>query len=507
MFKISRITFENFKIFRDFKLDINENINIFVGDNGSGKSSILQGIELALSGSTTRVQNIGLENLINIEAINEVLACKDVRCLPRLVIEIYLSLDSTAEPAAETYYGENNKLGENTFGVKLVCEPREEYMSDIKACLCSEDSVFPYELYNIYHQTFKGDRFNPYRKPLESVFINSSEISSKYALASTVKATYISSVTDFERAQNRQRYKNIISQYEFVGQAKQKGICISSNLEDNLSIEQNGVYIENLGQGEINIIKTTYALNRLKDNTSIVCLEEPETHLTHSRMRKMLHEVIQKADRQQIFVATHSSQIVARLGLDNVFFIANNAKPTSLKNLDIETADFFRKAPSDSLLQFILAKKVILVEGAAEFILMEHFYEQVTGNLPEEDNVWIISINGVSFRRYLQVSKLIGNKVAVIRDNDGSCKPRYTDFCGNNIHVFTDKDEINRNTFEKCIYEDNKELCEKILRQTNTLSWMLNNKSETAYRLLSASGTASLIIPLYIREAILWVRR
>lgn len=301
--------------------------------------------------------------------------------------------------------------------------------------------------------------------------------------------------------------KNIISQYEFVGQAKQKGICISSNLEDNLSIEQNGVYIENLGQGEINIIKTSYALNRLKDNTSIVCLEEPETHLTHSRMRKMLYEVIQKADKQQIFVATHSSQIVARLGLDNVFFIANNAKPTSLKNLDIETADFFRKAPSDSLLQFILAQKVILVEGSAEFILMEHFYEQVTGNLPEEDNVWIISINGVSFRRYLQVSEQIGNKVAVIRDNDGSCKPRYTDFCGNNIHVFTDKDEINRNTFEKCIYEDNKELCEKILRQTNTLSWMLNNKSETAYRLLSESGTVSLNIPHYIREAILWVRR
>lgn len=507
MFKISRITFENFKCFRVFTLDINENINIFVGDNGSGKSSILQGIELALSGSSTRVQNIGLENLINIDAINEVLACKDIRHLPKLVIEVYLSLDSTAEPADETYYGENNKLEENTFGVKLVCEPREEYMSDIEACLCSGNPVFPYELYNIYHQTFKGDRFNPYRKPLESVFINSSEINSKYALANTVKATYISSVTEFERAQNRQRYKNIISQYEFVGQAKQKGICISSNLEDNLSIEQEGVYIENLGQGEINILKTTYALNRVKDNTSVVCLEEPETHLTHSRMRKMLHEVIQKADRQQIFVATHSSQIVARLGLDNVFFIASDAKPTSLKNLDTETANFFRKAPSDNLLQFILAQKVILVEGAAEYILMESFYKQVTGNFPEEDNVWIISINGVSFRRYLHVSKLIDNKVAVIRDNDGSNKLRYPELCGNNIRVFTDIDVVNRDTFEKCIYEDNKELCEKTLHQTNTLSWMLNNKSETAYRLLSASGTTSLIIPNYIRDAILWIRR
>ena len=67
MFKISRITFENFKIFRDFELDINENVNIFVGDNGSGKSSILQGIELALCGSATRIRNIGLENLINIK--------------------------------------------------------------------------------------------------------------------------------------------------------------------------------------------------------------------------------------------------------------------------------------------------------------------------------------------------------------------------------------------------------------------------------------------------------
>ena len=77
MFRISKIIFDNYKVFRHLEIDLNEKINIFVGDNGSGKSSILQGIELALSGSTTKIQNLGLESLINIDAVNECLVRRD----------------------------------------------------------------------------------------------------------------------------------------------------------------------------------------------------------------------------------------------------------------------------------------------------------------------------------------------------------------------------------------------------------------------------------------------
>lgn len=48
---ISKIHIENLKIFKDsFKLTLNKGINILVGDNESGKSTIIEAIHLALTG-------------------------------------------------------------------------------------------------------------------------------------------------------------------------------------------------------------------------------------------------------------------------------------------------------------------------------------------------------------------------------------------------------------------------------------------------------------------------
>lgn len=48
---ISKIHIENFKTFKGaFKLELNKGINILVGDNETGKSTIIEAIHLALSG-------------------------------------------------------------------------------------------------------------------------------------------------------------------------------------------------------------------------------------------------------------------------------------------------------------------------------------------------------------------------------------------------------------------------------------------------------------------------
>ncbi|HWY37588.1 MAG TPA: AAA family ATPase [Bacteroidia bacterium] len=50
---ISSVNIENFKCFNGtFKLKMNEGVNILVGDNEAGKSTILEAIHLALTGPT-----------------------------------------------------------------------------------------------------------------------------------------------------------------------------------------------------------------------------------------------------------------------------------------------------------------------------------------------------------------------------------------------------------------------------------------------------------------------
>ena len=48
--KIKKVNIENYKCFKSFTLDFNDGVNIIVGDNEAGKSTILEAINLALSG-------------------------------------------------------------------------------------------------------------------------------------------------------------------------------------------------------------------------------------------------------------------------------------------------------------------------------------------------------------------------------------------------------------------------------------------------------------------------
>ena len=66
---IEKIRLINFKRFKDYTICPNERLNILVGDNEVGKSSVLEAIELVSSGNVRRVENIGLDKLMNVESI------------------------------------------------------------------------------------------------------------------------------------------------------------------------------------------------------------------------------------------------------------------------------------------------------------------------------------------------------------------------------------------------------------------------------------------------------
>ena len=48
--KIKNLVIKNYKKYRDISIELNSGINIFVGDNNSGKSTILEAISMVLTG-------------------------------------------------------------------------------------------------------------------------------------------------------------------------------------------------------------------------------------------------------------------------------------------------------------------------------------------------------------------------------------------------------------------------------------------------------------------------
>lgn len=77
-----------------------------------------------------------------------------------------------------------------------------------------------------------------------------------------------------------------------------------------------------------------------------------------------------------------------------------------------------------------------------------------------------------------------------------------------NAKVFSDQNSL-RNTFEICLYEDNRVTCDGLFqtpgRTLSIIDYMLANKTDAAFELLDKKA-AELVAPSYIQEAIAWIR-
>src|SRR4029078_9805537 len=112
---------------------------------------------------------------------------------------------------------------------------------------------------------------------------------------------------------------------------------------------------------------------------NVILLEEPENHLAFPNLNKLIKEVSEANKEKQIIVSTHSSFVANKLGLDNLILI-NNDETTNLrhetrfKSLNPSTKDFFEKLPGYDTLRLLLCKKVILVEGDSDELIVQKAY-------------------------------------------------------------------------------------------------------------------------------------
>ena len=517
---LQRIKLINFKRFTSFDVNLDGVLNVLVGDNESGKSSILLALDLVLGGSRGKVESIGLESLFNTDAVSLFLESgRKIEDLPVLLVEVYLNKQEDPD-----LNGKNNSDNKVCDGMQLVCEPNDALGKEIKDILDQDEPNFPFEFYETKFLCFSGKPYAGYNRPIRHLLIDSAQINNEYATREYIKDLYNTNVEGPEKNKYQNEYRkhkeqfksNVLSdlnkrldKYSFALRTSGK-----ANLESDLTISENGITIENKGKGQQCFIKTEFALKKpeRKRKIDILLLEEPENHLSHINMKKLIGKIRESEDKQ-LFIATHNNLISARLDLKKCILLnSSSTKPALLNDLSDQTAAFFMKAPDNNILEFILSKKVILVEGDAEYILVEAFYTKSVGQAPEESDTHVISVDGTSFKRYLDLAKLLKIKTAVIRDNDGNyqqnCVDRYVEYSCEHIKVFSDKDG-KRPTFEICLYADNSAICDDLFgQQRKTLSvqeYMLKDKAEAAFLLLQKKAN-ELTPPQYILDAIQWIR-
>lgn len=518
MIKINKIKLHNFKRFQDLIIEVDPKMNIFIGDNESGKSSILQAIDLVARGSRTRVEEIGLDRLFNAKAITSFMnGPRNPNEIPLMFVELYFN-----NQMDESLEGMNNSERKNCCGIKMVCEYDRQYSQQISRILREPNATFPMEFFTVRFDTFSGETYIAYTKKLKCLCVDNSQIGSPYAMREYVREIYRSQLDELQRVGTKHSYhQSKVNFQNTVLTAYNVNIApfnfavresVDDNIETDVTLVENNIPIESKGSGMQCFIKTDLSLKRAANGVDAVLIEEPENHLSYTNVLELIEKIKGDEDRQ-IFITTHSDLIATRLNLKKCILLnSSNTNAVKLDMLNDDTADFFMKAPDNNMLQFVLSRKTILVEGDAEFILMGALYKRTQNRTLEESGIGVISVDGKCFKRYLEIADKLNNRVAVITDNDHNYDENITNSYADyneaeGIKIFSDTDN-DRYTFEVCIYQDNKDICDTEFasphRRLDIRDYMLSNKAEAAYT-LSKKRADEIVVPQYIQDAIRWI--
>lgn len=181
------------------------------------------------------------------------------------------------------------------------------------------------------------------------------------------------------------------------------------------------------GQGQQAAIKVALAMNRSAAKTAYALIEEPENHLSHTGLTKLVSRIENLAGSRQVFLTTHSSFVLNRLGLDKLVLLyrGNTAKFGTLSS---DTVKYFKRLSGYDTMRLVLAEKVVLVEGPSDEMVFERaFRDRHDGKKPIDLGVDVVSMSGVSLKRGLQLCAALKRQAAAVRDNDGKPPAHWRD--------------------------------------------------------------------------------
>lgn len=61
---LEKIYIENYKAIEKMDIDLKPGVNLIIGDNGAGKTSVLEGIAVALGGLFVNVAGVSTKNIV-----------------------------------------------------------------------------------------------------------------------------------------------------------------------------------------------------------------------------------------------------------------------------------------------------------------------------------------------------------------------------------------------------------------------------------------------------------
>lgn len=426
-----KVAIKNFRNFENIEISVS-NKNIFFGLNDIGKTNFLYAIRYVFD------RDIRKNGLIDSDFHKK-------NTSQPIEITITIDISDTADSDCQKLRAQlkGALLSTHTKAyIKLVADYNSQDLSaspilywggDLTSLHEMKQRGYQYELdyvFNVIYIDSYVDLYSLFRKNVSTLLKSDNE--SDNVILEHIKATVnqlnsdistLSAVKDFE-ARITPEYQKFRS--EGVSVSVKSEIAVKglySNIVPYIKQDGDDNLYPTAGEGRKKLL--VYSIFDLiseenKDiRINLFLIEEPENHL-HKSLQIALSQILFTDEKYRyLFVTTHSPFVLYEMNNVSLVRIFSDTSITSASCFYTVPKDYEknRKMLNRCLTEAIFANKVLLVEGPSELILFEKVLS-VVYPFYEVDGIYILSVEGLGFERYVSIFDALEIENIVKTDND-----------------------------------------------------------------------------------------
>lgn len=390
--KIKKLTVKNFRNFEKTTLKSDNNICVLIGNNGTGKSSMLEAISSVFAYIFDNKMVPEFKFVINYEINNTNVIINYLTNNPKIIIDgsKVNKLPEELKPSKVIclYSGEELRLWENfyeTFYNNYISRIRRQQAASIEMLMLDSDF---WEIAVISLYLFDLNSFHDIRDFLKRILgdISIKSISLNFDITKMKKwssnriLAFIDSINPKHDPQitiSLEDLRNHVLQFGDISEFYQ--LIFPAYLSDNNSIIStieatlsNDINIKYLSEGEKRLLLVKFVLEIVSDEKSLLLMDEPDSHIHISRKSELKDTISNYIGSRNSILTTHSPTLTHCFEDDKIRLLtkANNGKTiidqngSKRKAINEITNSFW--SYNDAAIFLSTDKDILLVEGKTD---------------------------------------------------------------------------------------------------------------------------------------------
>jgi predicted transport protein/Fe-S cluster assembly ATPase SufC len=414
--KIKSLNIEGYKNL-DIKLIHNSDIIALIGNNGSGKSNLLEALSLIFRSLYKKNETLAFNYFIeytnianqNIKIdkkkskttfkVDDVTRISIDELLPKKVVALYSGDEDRLwsqiyYPFYDTFVKDINRS--KKIGIKIGVNqmPQMLYLNKFYwhislLCLIISDSpdnqefvknVLKIKQVNRIKFDFVKSNYKEYSNSSVLEFIDKIDKKTEYSL---------------------EEFKSIIVENGYITDDVFKHLYIAFSpkatkiVSDIVILYNEHLTIEDFSEGEKKLLLIKAAFEFAEQEDSLFILDEPDAHIHLNNKEQIIKTFEPYKNNRQIVITTHSPTVTQAIQNDNSLFMINNGSIIERKKQEIigDLADEFWNKHQQSSFLSSQKKIILLVEGKHDKIHIQNAFNKLEDEYPTLD-FDIFSMNG-----------------------------------------------------------------------------------------------------------------